>query len=175
MVQQSVEPIGEELIVCDMQDEVEGQHRLPAEGILRFRKIGIAQLDQIDQRCLTHYVQGRPLHIVPVPLLLKFDFLFARSELLLPPYVQHQVRKTTQQKVESQRKNKCDCTPRQIFVKHGPLGSHWLPVSDQKGRMAVVRPRLGHSLLHTHAIITYTIQIHIGPTIRSRPGAGPRA
>ena len=147
-----MEPVGEELIVCDMQDEVEGQHGLPAEGVLCFGKIGVAQFDQIDQRCLADDVQGRPLQIVPVGLSPKFHFLFARSELLLPPHVQHPVGKPTQQKVESQCKNKCDCTPRQIFVEHGPLGSHWLPVANQKGRMAVVRPRLGHSLLHTHAI-----------------------
>ena len=95
VVQKAVEPIGEKLIVCDVQQQVERQHGVPAEGVLRFGKIGIAEFDQIDQWRLAEDVQRRPLEIVPVALSLVLQLLLARSEPLLPPHVQHQVGKPT--------------------------------------------------------------------------------
>lgn len=57
VVEKAVEPIGEELIVGDVQQKVERQHGVPAEGVLRFGEIGVAQFDQIDQRRLAEDVQ----------------------------------------------------------------------------------------------------------------------
>ncbi len=48
VVQQPMKPVGEELVVKDMQEEVEGQQGVPLQGVLHLREVRIAQFDEGD-------------------------------------------------------------------------------------------------------------------------------
>lgn len=71
MVQQAMEPVGEELVVYEVNYQVDRKERRELEGVLHLREVRISDLDEIDQRGLTEDVQGRPLQIMKIAFLLK--------------------------------------------------------------------------------------------------------
>jgi hypothetical protein len=68
VVQQPVEPVGEELVIRHVQKQVDRQHGIPHEGVLHPREVRIADFDKIYQGSLAEDVQRGPLDVVPVGL-----------------------------------------------------------------------------------------------------------
>jgi hypothetical protein len=64
VVEQTMDPVGEELVVAHVQQQVEDEDRSELEVVLHFGVVWIGQFNEADQRDLAEYVQEGPLHIV---------------------------------------------------------------------------------------------------------------
>lgn len=143
VVQQPMKPVRQKLVVYDVNEQVEGKERRELEGVLHLREVRIPDFDEVDQRCLPEDVQGRPLQIMQVALLLKLQLLLTRSELPFEQHVEQQVREAAEREVQAHRQHQSHSAAREVLVHDWPLGSEGLPIADQHPRVAEVRPGCG--------------------------------
>lgn len=57
VVKQTVDPVGEELVVADMQQQVEEEDRSKLEVVLHFGVVWVGQFNETDERDLAQYVE----------------------------------------------------------------------------------------------------------------------
>lgn len=104
-MKQSVDPICEELVIDDVQNNINWEHIRQIPIILNFGVVRIADLYQSYQWHLASNVINRPFYVQCLLFFVLTQLLHLRGEFVMPPFKQNQIGQGAGKKVQKKSEN----------------------------------------------------------------------